>query len=119
MMSEVPRDSNPPGRDQRVHHRVTLDGSVYIEFEQELVESAGVNLSIGGVLVRAKGLVEVGSEVRVTVAPAGGEPMQLDAEVVRSSDGLVGLRFLRFNQTNLKALLKQLERGTIVDEDSD
>jgi len=94
--------------------RIALDSHVELAHEgfTERFEADGVNVSAGGIAMRASYLPDVGSRLRCRFPGAPGRVVEAGAEVVWSSDrgGEFGLRFLELDDEAQRALGALLEK---------
>jgi len=81
-------------REARRYQRVRTSCKVLLECGQEQLSGTTLDLSLGGMLVRASCPLPVGSAVRVGLElKPGTQPLRVTARVVRASgDGCVGLQ---------------------------
>ena len=98
-------DPATPGRERRVHRRRIVDAPMWIVIGETRVPVAAVNVSIGGAAVQSPAKVSVGTTIRLEVELAATISFTLDAEVVRVSHDVLGLRFLALGQHALESLL--------------
>ncbi len=100
-------------------NRVPLDSPVELSHEgfTESFEADGVNVSAGGVSMRASYLPSVGARLRCRIpAETAGGHIEAGAEVVWSADqgphnGEFGLRFLDIDDASARAIRSMLSRG--------
>jgi CheY-like chemotaxis protein len=81
-------------REARRYQRVRTTCKVYLESAQEQLSGVTLDLSLGGMLVRASGALPVGSTVRVGLElTPGAPPLRVTGRVVRVlGDDCVGLQ---------------------------
>jgi hypothetical protein len=98
-------DPAAPDRERRVHRRRIVDAPMWIVIGETRVAVTAVNVSIGGAAVHSPAKASVGTMIRLEVELAASISFTLDAEVVRVSQDVLGLRFLALGQHALESLL--------------
>ncbi len=100
------------GRENRVHHRVPYSSRVQLRLSDKVYAVTCVNLSLGGAAVQSSLPCSVGDELRVSFS-SGTSPQRftIRAQVVRVENGMLGLRFVEFEQQALLALLAEVAKS--------
>jgi hypothetical protein len=94
------------GAERRLHRRGASSARMSIGVDGHRQPVTALNVSVGGVAVHTSAVARVGSIVEVEARFPGDHSLTLDAEVVRASGGVLGLRFLTLDQRALEALLE-------------
>jgi hypothetical protein len=98
-------DPAASGRERRVHRRRVIDAPMWIVVGETRVPVTALNVSVGGAAVRSTAKASVGTLIRLEVELAASISFTLDAEVVRITGDVLGLRFLALGQRALESLL--------------
>ncbi len=100
------------GRDNRVHHRVPYSSRVQLRLNEKVYAVSCVNLSLGGAAVQSSLPCSIGDELRVSFSSGTGpQRFAVKAQIVRIEGGVMGLRFVEFEQHALVALLAEVAKS--------
>jgi hypothetical protein len=101
-----------PGPERRVHHRVPYSSPAQLRFHDKVYAVSCLNLSLGGAAVKSPVACSPGDALRLSFQPLDtGERFSVRAEIVRVEEGVLGLRFLEFEQRSLTSLLDEVAKS--------
>lgn len=93
--------------ERRAHRRVDFRGPVTLDGHPGTCR----DLSLGGIGLVTGHALGPGRTVNVRLELPGGRRVSADAEVVRASEGSVGVRFTKLDQSSLAALISYVGAG--------
>lgn len=99
-----PHDPVPSSTDRRVHTRAPLQAPVLLDAQSAWQRARSENVSVGGVAVACDAPIPVGKTVEVYFELPCGIAVEATAEVVRSSGGMLGLKFKKLERSAALAL---------------
>ena len=91
--------------ERRTHRRAEVEGDVQLQAEQGFAFGWCADISAGGMRVKTSGAFPLGTQVAVRVQLEKHGEIDFIAEVVRSGDEELGLRFVSLKQQALEAIL--------------
>jgi c-di-GMP-binding flagellar brake protein YcgR len=92
--------------ERRIHHRVLVGAPAWLLVNDERHDAECVNVSMGGAAVLCSARVPTGRIVSFELSLGMDRgSIAIRCEVVRSSDGELGLRFLALDRRSLEAIV--------------
>jgi hypothetical protein len=95
--------------ERRIHHRGLVGGAAWLLVGEERFDAECVNISMGGAAIVTRAQPHTGAVVRFELSLGLDRGwVAIQAEVVRSSETELGLRFLALDRASLEAILSLL-----------
>jgi hypothetical protein len=92
--------------ERRLHHRVLVGAPAWLLVNDGRHDAECVDVSMGGAAVLSQARVATGRVVTLELSLGlDRDSIAIQCEVVRSSDGAVGLRFMALDRRSLEAIV--------------